>query len=93
MSRVSISKHRGALISSRLIPPNVGAMALTAAMIASVSCVSNTIGTASTLANRLNKAAFPSITGIAASAPILPNPKTAEPSLTTATVFFLVVKS
>ena len=31
------------------------------------------------------------MTGIAASAPILPRPNTAEPSLTTATVFFFVV--
>ena len=78
-------------MSSRLIPPKVGAIALTMAMISSVSCVSKTIGTASTSAKRLNKAAFPSITGIAASGPIFPRPSTAEPSLTTATVFFFVV--
>ncbi len=44
------------------------------------------------LAKRLNSAALPSITGMAASGPIFPKPRTAEPSLTIATVFFLVVK-
>jgi hypothetical protein len=39
----------------------------------------------------LNSIAFPSITGIAASGPMLPRPSTAEPSETTATVFFLIV--
>ena len=34
----------------------------------------------------LNKSDFPSITGIDAAAPILPNPSTADPSLTTNTV-------
>ena len=32
LRRCSISKHSGALISSRLIPPNVGAIAFTASM-------------------------------------------------------------
>ena len=41
--------------------------------------------------NRLNSAAFPSITGSAASAPRLPRPSTAEPSVTTATVLRLIV--
>ena len=39
----------------------------------------------SILANFLNRTAFPSITGFEARAPIFPNPKTAEPLLTTAT--------
>ena len=43
------------------------------------------------LANRLNSAALPSITGIAAPGPMLPSPSTAEPSVTTATVLPLVV--
>ena len=38
-------------------------------------------GIESTPAKRLNNAAFPSMTGIAASGPMLPKPKTAEPSL------------
>ena len=62
----SISKHRGADISSRLIPPNAGAILTTVLMISSVSCVSRQIGTALTPPNDLNKTAFPSITGIAA---------------------------
>src|SRR5919107_1458721 len=37
------------------------------------------------LANRLNSAALPSITGNAAPGPMLPSPSTAEPSVTTAT--------
>jgi hypothetical protein len=37
--------------------------------------------------NRLNNAAFPSITGNAASGPMLPNPNTADPSVTTAIEF------
>ena len=37
------------------------------------------------LANRLNRAALPSITGSAAYGPMLPRPSTAEPSVTTAT--------
>ena len=60
-------------------------------MISSVSCVSRHTGHASTLANRLNSAALPSITGIAAAGPRLPSPSTAEPSVTTATVLRLIV--
>src|SRR3954447_22792747 len=42
-------------------------------------------------AKRLNSAALPSMTGIAAAGPMLPSPSTADPSLTTATVFRLMV--
>jgi hypothetical protein len=42
-------------------------------------------------ANSLNNMALPSMTGMAASGPILPNPRTAEPSLTTATELPLIV--
>ena len=48
-------------------------------------------GHASTLANCLNSAALPSITGSAAAGPMLPRPSTAEPSVTTATVLRLMV--
>ena len=89
--RSSISKQRGAEISSKLIPPNAGAMFLTVAMISSVSCVSRQIGTALTLPNSLNNTHLPSITGIAAYAPILPRPNTALPSETTATVLAFMV--
>ena len=42
-------------------------------------------------ANLLNSTAFPSITGLEANAPKLPNPKIAEPLLITATKFPLLV--
>ena len=92
-SRSSISKQRGAEMSSRLMPPKVGAISSTALMISSASWVSRQIGKASTSANSLNSIALPSITGIAASGPMLPSPSTALPSETTATVFFLIVYS
>ena len=47
-SRRSISKQRGAAMSSRLMPPNVGATALTNATISSTSLVSRHSGKAST---------------------------------------------
>jgi len=42
-------------------------------------------------AKRLNRAALPSITGSAAYGPRLPRPSTADPSVTTATEFRLMV--
>ena len=78
-------------MSSRLIPPNAGAMRTTVSMIFSVSCVSRQIGNALMPPNSLNRTAFPSITGIAANGPILPSPRTALPSETTATVLDLMV--
>src|SRR5512141_786517 len=83
--RSSISKQRGAEISSRLIPPKVGSSALTTRMISSGSFVLRQIGQASIPANSLNSIAFPSMTGIAASGPMSPRPSTAVPSETTAT--------
>ena len=80
-------------MSSRLIPPKVGAISFTASTIPSGSWVSRQIGKASMPANSLNSIALPSITGIAASGPMSPSPRTAEPSETTATVFFLIVNS
>ena len=76
-SLASISKQRGAAMSSRLMPPYAGAIALTIETISSVSWVSSTTGQASTPPNRLNSAALPSITGIAAAGPMLPSPSTA----------------
>ena len=90
-SRRSISKHRGAAMSSRLMPPYTGANAFTIEMICSVSVVSRHTGQASTSANRLNNAALPSITGRAAAGPMFPRPSTAVPSVTTATVLRLIV--
>ena len=48
LSRSSISKQRGAEMSSRLIPPKVGARSLTVWMISSGSLVARQIGKAST---------------------------------------------
>ena len=90
-SRSSISKQRGALMSSRLMPPKPGAIALTVATISSASFVSRQTGNASTPANSLKSIALPSITGIAAAGPMSPRPSTAVPSLTTATVLRLIV--
>ena len=64
--RSSISKQRGAEMSSRLMPPKPGAIACTVATISSGSLVSRQIGKASTPANSLKSIALPSITGIAA---------------------------
>ena len=72
-------------MSSRLIPPNDGAIRSTVRTISSGSVVDSTIGTALRPANSLNSAALPSITGRAAAGPMLPRPSTAVPSLTTAT--------
>ncbi len=89
----SIAKQRGAEMSSRLIPPNAGAIILTALMISSGSLLSSAIGNASMPANSLNRQHLPSITGIAAWAPMFPRPSTALPSVTTATVLRLIVYS
>ena len=89
--RSSISKHLGALMSSKLMPPKAGAIFTTVLMISSVSWVSRQIGTALTPPNSLKRTAFPSITGMAASGPILPSPSTALPSDTTAIVLDLIV--
>ena len=90
--RRSISKQRGAEISSRLMPPKPGAISWTARTISSGSCVSRQSGQASTPANSLNSIALPSITGSAAPGPMSPRPRTAEPSVTTAMVLPLPVR-
>ena len=54
--------------------------------------MSKQTGHASTSANLLKRAAFPSITGSAAAGPMFPSPRTADPSVTTATVLRLIVK-
>ena len=50
-------------------------------------------GNPSTPAKCLNSSALPSMTGRAASGPMSPRPSTAVPSVTMATVFFLIVRS
>jgi len=92
-SRSSTSKQRGAAMSSRLIPPKVGASRSTASTSSSVDETRRHTGKASIPANSLNSSALPSITGRAASGPISPRPRTAVPSVTTATVFRLRVSS
>ena len=92
-SLFSISKHLGAEISSRLIPPKLPAKRLTAFTISSTSCDLTQSGIASTPPNSLNSTHFPSITGIPASGPISPSPSTAVPSVMTATVFQRLVRS
>ena len=91
LSRSSISKQRGAEMSSRLMPPKVGATALTVATISSGSFVLRHSGKASTPPNSLKSIALPSMTGIAARGPMSPSPSTALPSETTATVLRLIV--
>ena len=86
LRRSSISKQRGAEMSSRLMPPKLGASRTTVSMISSTSVVARQIGTPSTPPNCLNRTALPSITGIAAAGPMSPRPSTAVPSLTMATV-------
>ncbi|CAB4974690.1 unannotated protein [freshwater metagenome] len=93
LRRSSTTKHAGAAMSSRLIPPNDGAMFTTVRMISSGSLVSRQIGKPSTPANSLNSSALPSMTGIAPSGPMSPRPRTAVPSLTMATVFLRMVRS
>ena len=77
--RRSISKHSGALISSRLMPPKVGSSAATISQNLSTSVSSTSISNESTSAKCLNKMALPSMTGFDAKGPILPRPNTAVP--------------
>jgi len=81
----SMKKHSGALMSSRLIPPKVGSSALTMRTISSGSFVFSSMSNTSTSANRLKSTPLPSITGLPASAPMSPRPRTAVPLETTAT--------
>ena len=91
-SRVcSILKQSGDLMSSRLMPPKVGAMKRTAWMTSSGVFASMQTGKASTPPKRLNSTDLPSMTGSDAVAPMLPRPKTAVPFETTAMVFALQV--
>ncbi len=73
------------------MPPKPGAIAFTMSTISSWSFVSRQMGQASTPPNALKSIALPSMTGMAALGPRSPNPRMAVPSLTTATVFPLMV--
>ena len=78
-------------MSSRLIPPKVGAIFLTVSINLSTSLVSTSISKTSISAKILNNSPFPSITGLEASGPISPSPRTAVPLEITATRLPLVV--
>ena len=91
MRRVSISKHSGARMSSRLIPPKVGAMSWHTLITSSGFSLATSMSKTSTSAKRLNRTALPSITGLPASAPRFPRPSTAVPFVTTATRLPLAV--
>ena len=93
LRRLSISKHLGEDISSRLTPPKLPARRDTVSTILSTSFERMQRGIASTPPNSLKSTHFPSITGIPASGPISPRPSTAVPSVTTATVFQRPVSS
>ena len=87
LSFFSISKHLGALMSSRFTPPNEPARRATVLTISSTSFERTQRGIASTSPKALKRTHLPSITGIPASGPMSPRPRTAVPSVTTATVF------
>ena len=74
-------------MSSRFIPPKVGAILQTVLMNSSGSSVSTSISKTSISAKVLSRSPLPSITGFEASAPMLPNPNTAVPFEITATRF------
>ncbi len=89
----SMAKHSGALMSSRLIAPKVGSRAATTSQNRSGSLASTSMSNTSMPANFLNSTALPSITGLAASGPILPRPRTAVPLEITATRLARAVSS
>ncbi len=84
--RSSISKQRGAEISSSCIAAKVGEIAATVLTISSVSFVFNRIGMPESPTRVSINMALPSITGIPANGPISPSPNTAVPSVTMATI-------
>ena len=91
LSFCSITKQSGAAISSKLIPPKEGEKFFIELIISSVFLESISRSIESISANLLNRTAFPSITGLDASAPKSPIPSMAEPLLITATKFPLLV--
>ena len=84
-SSVSIRKHSGLLMSSRLMPPKVTPMFFTTVMTSSGSVAVTSISMESTSAKRLKRTLLPSITGLEARAPRLPRPRMAVPFEITAT--------
>ena len=78
-------------MSSKFIPPKEGEKFLIELMISSGFFESISRSIESISANLLNNTAFPSITGLEASAPKSPRPSIAEPLLITATKLPLLV--
>src|SRR5512136_518619 len=78
-------------MSSRLTPPSDGCSILTVSMILSGSFVPRHRGKASTPPRYLNRSDLPSMTGMPASGPMSPRPRTLVPSEITPTVFHLLV--
>ena len=89
--RRSISKHSGALMSSRFIPPKVGAIILIVSMNLSTFFVSTSMSKTSISAKILKSNPFPSMTGFPDNAPMSPSPSTAVPFEITATKLLLAV--
>ncbi len=87
----STLKQSGALMSSRLMPPNVGSSDAMISISLSGSFSLISMSNTSIPANFLNSTALPSITGLAAKGPMLPKPSTAVPLVTTPTRFALAV--
>lgn len=90
---LSISKHSGALISSRLIAEKIGEIFLTKSITSAGFFLVMHNGTKSTPPSYLNKQDFPSMTGNPATEPISPNPRTAVPLEMIAARFLLHVIS
>ena len=78
-------------MSSRLMPPKVGSSAATISTSLSGSVSSTSMSKTSMPANFLNRQPLPSMTGLPATAPMLPRPSTAVPFETTATRLPLAV--
>ncbi len=78
-------------MSSRLTAPKVGSSFETISASFSGSVSFTSMSKQSIPANFLKRTALPSITGLAACAPILPSPSTAVPLLITATRLALAV--
>ncbi len=89
----SIWKHSGALMSSRLMAPNEGSSAATTSTKRAGSRSSTPMSMESRPANFWKSTALPSITGLPASGPMAPRPRTAVPLVTTATMLPRVVYS
>ena len=77
----SISKHSGALMSSRLMPPKVGSRRATdvARRRSGSDLRRSRCRTRRSRRSCLNRTALPSMTGLAASGPMVPRPSTAVP--------------